>query len=118
MLTIEELEAQLAEAHRRKDELIEEVACNADKLLRSQQRELTLLQAEDLNTLLHVMVNGLRDSYGLEYVSVVLCDPDHDIRHLLMANGTPAERIGNLLIVETLTCLAPQYFAVHQPWLV
>jgi len=117
MLTIEELEAQLAEAHRRKDELIEEVACNADKLLRSQQRELTLLQAEDLNTLLHVMVNGLRDSYGLEYVSVVLCDADHDIRHLLMANGTPAEGIGNLLMVESLAGLAPQYVALHQPWL-
>lgn len=63
------------------------------------------------------MVDGLRDSYGLEYVSVVLCDPDHDIRHLLMANGTPAERIANLLMVESLAGLAPQYVALHQPWL-
>jgi diguanylate cyclase (GGDEF)-like protein len=117
MLTKEELEAQLAGAYRRRDELIAEVACNAEKLQRSQQRELKLLQAEDLDALLHVMVDGLRDSYGLEYVSVVLCDPDHDIRHLLMANGTPAERIANLLMVESLAGLAPQYVALHQPWL-
>ncbi|MDH5621304.1 MAG: sensor domain-containing diguanylate cyclase [Gammaproteobacteria bacterium] len=117
MLTIEELQARLADAHRRRDELIVEVASNAEKLHRSQQRELTLLQAEDLDALLHVMVDGLRDSYGLEYVSVVLCDPDHDIRHLLMANGTPAERISNLLMVESLAGLAPQYVALHQPWL-
>ena len=76
-----------------------------------------MLQAEDLNALLHVMVDGLKVSYGLEYVSVVLCDPDHDIRHLLMANGTPAERVANLLMVESLAGLAPQYVALHQPWL-
>ena len=117
MGTTEDFEAQLFDAHRRCDELIDEVACNAEKLRRSQQRELTLLQAEDLDALLHVMVDGLRDSYGLEYVSVVLCDPDHDVRHLLMANGTPAERIANLLMVESLAGLAPQYVALHQPWL-
>lgn len=117
MLTIEEMQAQLAAARRRQDELIEEVARNDNKLRRTQRRELTLLQAEDLNALLHVLVSGLRASYGLEYVSVVLCDPDHDIRHLLIANGTPAEKIENLLMVESLAGLAPQYVALHQPWL-
>ena len=34
-----------------------------------------------------------KTSYGLPYVSVVLCDPDHDIRHLMLAAGTPAERL-------------------------
>jgi diguanylate cyclase (GGDEF)-like protein len=47
----------------------------------------------------------------------VLCDPDHDIRHLLMANGTPPESFANLLITESLTGLAPQYVALHKPWL-
>ncbi len=117
MLTKEDLQAELAAANRRQDELIDEAARNDDKFQRSQQRELTLLQAEDLNALLHVLVDGLRVSYGLEYVSVVLCDPDHDIRHLLIANGTPAEDINNLLMVESLAGLAPQYVALHQPWL-
>ena len=113
----EELAAQLAAARRRLDELTDEVARNDEKMRRTQQRELKLLQAEDLDALLGVLVEGLRVSYGLEYVSVVLADPDHDIRHLLAANGTPAESFSNLLMVESLTGLAPQYIALHQPWL-
>ena len=113
----EELSAQLEAARRRLDELTDEVARNDEKMQRTQQRELLLLKAEDLDSLLGVLVDGLRVSYGLEYVSVVLCDPDHDIRHLLMANGTPVESYSNLLMVESLTGLAPQYIALHQPWL-
>ena len=87
----EELQARLDAAQRRLDELTDEVARNDDKMRRTQRRELKLLQAEDLDSLLTVLVDGLRTSYGVEYVSVVLCDPDHDIRHLLIANGTPPE---------------------------
>jgi diguanylate cyclase (GGDEF)-like protein len=47
----------------------------------------------------------------------VLCDPNHDIRHLLLAAGTPAESFEGLLMVESLTGLAPQYVALRQPWL-
>ena len=115
--TPKELAAQLAAARRRLDELTDEVARNDEKMCRTQQRELTLLQADDLESLLGVLVDGLRVSYGLEYVSVVLCDPDHDVRHLLLANGAPVENFSDLLMVESLTGLAPQYIALHQPWL-
>jgi two-component system cell cycle response regulator len=117
MQSKEELRAQLDAARRRLDELTEEVARNDNKMRRTRQRELKLLQAEDLDALLTVMVDGLRASYGLEYVSVVFCDPDYDIRHLLIANGTPPEGYANLLITESLTGLAPQYVALHRPWL-
>jgi len=113
----EELQAQLDVAKRRLNELTEEVARNDEKMRRTQRRELKLLQAEDLDSLLKVLIEGLKLSYGLEYVSVVLCDPDHDIRHLLIANGTPPEGYANLLITESLTGLAPQYVALHKPWL-
>ena len=113
----EEMQAQLAAARRQLETLTAEVARNDDKMRRTLQRELLLLQAEDLDSLLKVLVDGLRASYGLEYVSVVLCDPDHDIRHLLLANGTPVENYSHLVVVESLTGLAPQYIALHQPWL-
>jgi len=116
-LSVEELTAQLGAARRRLDALTEEVARNDDKMHRTQLRELQLLQAEGLDSLLDVLVGGLRASYGLEYVSVVLCDPDYDIRHLLLANGTPAEKFPDLLMRESLAGLAPQYIALHQPWL-
>ena len=76
-----------------------------------------LLQAEDLQSLFAALIDGFRVSYDLDYVSVVLCDPDHDIRHLLLANGTPVNSFSNLLMVESLAGLAPQYVALHQPWL-
>jgi diguanylate cyclase (GGDEF)-like protein len=34
-----------------------------------------------------------------------------------MANGTPAEDFANLMMVEAMTGLAPQYIALRQPWL-
>lgn len=116
-LSKDELRAQLEIARQRHTELTEQVAQNDEKLRRTQQRELRLLQAEDLDALLKVLVGGLRASYQLEYVSVVICDPDHDVRHLLLANGTPAESFPNVLMVESLTGLAPQYIALHRPWL-
>ena len=94
-----------------------EVALNEQKLRRSQGRELRLLQAEDLGALLHEMTSGLKASYELPYVSVVLCDPDHDIRHLMLAGGNPPEDYEYLTIVESLTGMAPQYVALRQPWL-
>ena len=117
MQTAEDLTDDLAIKRRQLDELTAEVARNDDKMRRSQQRELRLLQAMDLGSLFEEMIGGLRESYRLEYVSVVLCDPDHDIRHLLLASGTPAESFPYLLMVESLTGLAPQYVALRRPWL-
>jgi two-component system cell cycle response regulator len=99
------------------DWLKAEVIRNEDKMRRSQERELRLLQAEDLEALFREMLDGLRSSYQLEYVSVVICDADHEIRHLLLAAGTPVEDFENLVIVESLTGMAPQYVALSRPWL-
>ena len=99
------------------DELLARIEANHEKMRRSQQRELRLLQADDLDALLTEMLDGLKASYGLPYVSVVLCDPDHDIRHLMLAAGTPAENYPRLLMVESLGGMTPQYVALHSPWL-
>jgi len=117
MTAREELEAQLAATRRQLAELTEAVARNETKMRRTQARELRLLKAESLGALIQELTDGLRASYGVEYVSLVLRDPDHDIRHLLLANGTPAERFGHLVMVESMTGLAPQYIALRQPWL-
>jgi len=113
----EDLATQLKAAERELDELKAEVARNDAKMHQTQQRELRLLHAEDLETLLRELLGGLQESYGLEQVTVVLCDPDHDVRHLLLAAGTPAESFDGLLMVESLTGLVPQYVALRQPWL-
>lgn len=117
MRSAEKLNAQLEATRHELEGVKAEVARNDDKMRRSQQRELRLLQAADLNELFVEMSDGLRESYGLEYVSVVIADPDHDLRHLLLAAGTPAEDIDGLIIVESISGLAPQYIALRKPWL-
>ncbi len=117
MQSVDELTDDLEIKRRQLDELTAEVARNDNKMRRSQQRELRLLQAMDLGSLFEELIGGLRESFQLEYVSVVLCDPDHDIRHLLLASGTPVESFPHLIMVESLTGLAPQYVALRRPWL-
>ena len=112
MTSMEEFEAQLEATRRRLEEVTAEVARNDEIMRRAQMRELQLLQAESLDGLVKTLIGGMRISYGVEYVSLVVCDPDHDIRHLLLANGTPAEEFGDLLIVESIAGLAPQYIAL------
>ena len=87
-----------------------------DNIRCARQRELQLLRAPTFEALLEALTEGLRASYDLAYCSLVLCDPDHDIRHLLLANGTPAESFDNLIMVESLSGLAPQYIALSRPW--
>jgi len=113
----EELNSRLAAAERALEDLKAEVARNDAKMHRTQQRELRLLHAEDIQTLIEELTDGLQASYRLQQVTVVLCDPDHDVRHLLLAAGAPAGGFKGLLMVESLTGLAPQYVALRQPWL-
>lgn len=117
MASIEELKAELEAKKRQLEAVTAQITSNEEKMRRTQQRELRLLQAETLDALAYALIDGLRVSYGLEYVSLVLCDPDHDIRHLLLANGTPAEDFAHLVMVESMSGLAPQYIALRQPWL-
>jgi len=112
-----ELGTRLAATERELEELKAEVARNDAKMHRTRQRELRLLHAEDLPGLIYELTDGLQASYRLQQVTVVLCDPDHDVRHLLLAAGAPAETFGGLQMVESLTGLAPQYNVLRQPWL-
>lgn len=90
---------------------------NSEILKRSQERELTLLQAEDLPTLFNRLISGLSISYDLDAVTVVICDPDHDVRHLMLAGNAEAGTPDGLIFVDSLVGLAPQYVALRQPWL-
>jgi len=117
MQTADDLTARLEAAERQLEALTAEIALNDEKMRNTQRLEQRLLQADDLETLMHELLDGLRASYALEQVTVVFCDPDHDVRHLLLAAGTPAGSFDGLLMVESLIGLAPQYVALRQPWL-
>src|SRR5271163_784533 len=94
-----------------------EAANNETIMKRTQARELTLLRADSLAQLLHAMVDGLRESYSLDAVSVVLLDPQHEVRHLLVAGGDRPEEFQQIFFVDSLVGLAPQLAVLHKPWL-
>ena len=94
-----------------------QAANNETILKRTQARELTLLRADSLAQLLRAMVGGLRESYSLDAVSVVLLDPQHEIRHLLIAGGDRPDEFQQIFFVDSLVSLAPQLAALHKPWL-
>lgn len=115
--TTEDLKSELIQMRRKIAQLKDEAARNSRILKSSQHRELNLLQAEDLAALFRRMIFGLARSYQLEKVTVVICDPDHDVRHLLIAAGPEADSLPGLEFVDSLSGLAPQYVALSAPWL-
>ena len=114
---MDDLTQENEELKKRLMEMTAEAANNETILKRTQARELTLLRADTLAQLLHAMVDGLRESYSLDAVSVVLLDPQHEVRHLLLASGDRPEEFKQIFFVDSLIGLAPQLAALHKPWL-
>jgi two-component system, cell cycle response regulator len=117
MTDLDELVRDNEELKKRLAELTSEAAVNETIMKRTQARELTLLRADSLAQLLHAMVDGLRESYSLDAVSVVLLDPQHEVRHLLVAGGDRPEEFKQIFFVDSLIGLAPQLAVLHRPWL-
>jgi len=114
---IEALREENEALRKRLAELTSEAANNESILKRTQARELSLLRADGLAPLLRALVDGLRESFSLDVVSVVLLDPQHEIRHLLVAAGDRPEEFKQIFFVDSLVSLAPQLAALHKPWL-
>lgn len=112
-----DLENELRQLRSQLKRLTNEVERNTRILRVSQERELTLLNAEDIASLLRVILDGLRDSYRLDAVSVVLADPDHNVRHLLLASGHDPVEFPGLIFVDSLSGMAPQFISLSRPWL-
>ncbi len=97
--------------------LTDEAAKNEVILRKTQERELDLLKAESLPALLGVLVRGLGDSYALDAVTLVLVDPQHEIRHLLIGSGQRLEDFPGVMFVESLAGMAPSFATLQRPWL-
>src|SRR5271168_2210024 len=117
MTEMDEIAQENEDLKKRLAEMTAEAANNETIMKRTQARELTLLRADSLAQLLHAMVGGLKESYSLDAVSVVLLDPQHEVRHLLIAGGDRPEEFKQIFFVDSLVGLAPQLAVLHKPWL-
>jgi len=97
--------------------LTEQARRNESIFRRSHERYLNLLQATSLRELFDAMLIGLAEAYELDAVSLVIQDVRHEVRQLLQAEDPYAPPPHDVLFVETLQGLAPQYNNLWQPWL-
>jgi len=97
--------------------LTEEVGRNDSLLRKTQERELELLRASSLTQLFDRLIVGLRTSYQLDEVALILHDPQHEIRHLLSGDGVTAGEPPGVCFVDALVAVAPQLANLERPWL-
>ena len=97
--------------------LTEEVNRNDSLLRKTQERELELLRAGSVTQLFDRLIQGLRASYQLEEVALILHDPQHEIRHLLAGDTQPVKEPPGVCFVDALVTIAPQLVYLERPWL-
>lgn len=98
-------------------DLTEEVSRNEALLRKTQERELELLRAGSLAQLLERLIHGLRTSYQLDAVTLVLNDPQHEIRHLIAGDGFLVEELREVQFVDALKDVVPRLADLERPWL-
>ena len=97
--------------------LTDEARKNEDAWKRSLARQIKLLEADTLTALLGRLTGGLRESYRLQSATLVLADPEHELRHLLMDQGDGPQRMPGVLFVDSLQVVAPGLGRRGKPWL-
>src|SRR5258708_511431 len=112
-----ELEAEIRVLQARLAGLTGEVSRNDALLRKTQERELELMRADSLLQLVERLIEGLRTSYQLEEVRLILSDPQHEIRHLLAGDGLAPEQLPGVCFVDALAAIAPQLKSLERPWL-
>ncbi len=113
----EALHAEVGRLRAEIDRLHAEARRNVALFQRTLEREQAVLDAGSLPELLQLIVDGLRRSYGLEAVTLIVQDPQHEVRHLLMGDGHSPEAFTGVLFTDNLLALAPQTRALPRPWL-
>jgi two-component system cell cycle response regulator len=97
--------------------LTEEAANNERLLKKSQARELELLKTETLPQLFDVLCKQQPPTYRLDATTIVLWDPQHEIRHLLIGDQVHLDEYPGVLFVDSVAGMAPQFAAFQKPWL-
>jgi two-component system cell cycle response regulator len=116
-MSARDLESEVRELRARIAMLVDEATANERLLKRSQERELELLKAENISQLFDAICTGLKASYSLESATLLLWDPQHEIRHLLIADHIDSTAMPNVLFADSLVGMAPQFNSFHKPWL-
>lgn len=108
---------ELRELRGRIAALVEEAANNERLLKKTQERELEFLKTDTLPQLFDVICVRQRSTYGLDAATLVLWDPQHEIRHLLIGDQIRLQDFPHVLFTDSVAQMAPQFAAFQKPWL-
>ena len=95
--------------------LTEEARRNEEAWQRAHRHEMALLEATTLGDLLERLTEDLRVSYRLTAVTLVLADPEHEVRHLLLGQGRRLADYPAVLFVDSAHALSPQLLGSGAP---
>ena len=99
------------------DTLTGDASHNEQVMHRFQERELVLLGAADLPELIEALTTGLRKSFALESVQLVLFDPHEVLSELLSALGVSNGRLPHVRMERDVRRAMQRYPDLHHPWL-
>ncbi|HIP52551.1 MAG TPA: sensor domain-containing diguanylate cyclase [Chromatiales bacterium] len=108
--TIEALRAQL-------QHFAEEATRNEALIRRYQDRELMLLTAVSLPELLDRLTCGLKESFRVESIELLLNDPREEYRNLLHNAGISIEGFSQIQFLDDVEFLESFFEEPKQPWL-
>lgn len=85
--------------------LLTQAQRNEAKLQKMQQQELLFISAESLPDLIDIVLQQYRDAYSLDYVSLLLIDPNYEIRHVIEFMSPGLLKLPTLIFAENHTQL-------------
>jgi len=85
--------------------LVTQAQTNEQKMQKLQRQELQLISAESLPQLIDVILQQYRDEYELEHVSLLLIDPNYEIRHIIEFMSPGLMKMPTLIFNNTHTLL-------------
>jgi two-component system cell cycle response regulator len=97
--------------------LLEEASNNERLLKKTQEREIELLKNESLPQLFDVICVRQREAHNLDAATLVLWDPQHEIRHLLIGDQVRLEEFPSVIFTDSVVGMAPQFATFQKPWL-
>jgi diguanylate cyclase (GGDEF)-like protein len=116
-MRLAELEAENRRLREQLEELKRGALYNEEVSQRFNKRELELLAADSLPSLLGTLTDGLERSFQVDELGVVIVDPDYDIRRLITHTRLGAEDGSRVRFVEDIRELSPVYRRLTGPWL-
>lgn len=85
--------------------LLSQAKNNETKLQKMQQQELNFISANSLPELIDIILQQYRNIYDLDYVSLLLIDQDHEIRHVMEFMNPGLLKLPTLIFADTHTQL-------------